>query len=86
MYDLDAAGLAASAGLDLRLDDHGSAEFRGCRLCLFGRIRDDARKYRHSVLFEKVTGLVLKKIHAASSNRALAYLEMCWWVSISTSR
>ena len=57
--DLDAAGLAAAAGLDLRLDDDDAADLLGCGPRLLRRVRDDAGEHRHLVLLEKVTCLVL---------------------------
>ncbi len=58
--DLDAAGLAAAAGLDLRLDDDDAAELLGRRPHLLRRVRDDAGEHRHLVLLEEVTCLVLE--------------------------
>ena len=58
--DLDAAGLAATADLDLRLDDDGAAELLGCRSYFFWGVGDDAGKYRHRIGLKKVPGLVLE--------------------------
>ena len=63
--DLDAAGLAAAAGLDLGLDDDDAADLLGCCPHLFGGVRDDAGEHRHLVLLEKVSCLVLVQIHSA---------------------
>ncbi len=61
--DLDAAGLAATARLDLRLDDGHAAELLGCRAHLRGRLGDDAGEHGNTVLLEHLTGLVLVQIH-----------------------
>ena len=71
--DLDAAGLAAAAGLDLRLDDDDAADLLGCGPRLLRRVRDDAGEHRHLVLLEKVSCLVLVQIHSA----VLRWGE--WW-------
>src|SRR6478752_3969166 len=65
--DLDAAGLAATSGLDLRLDD-GDAARRladplGGGTRLLGRRRGGACEHGDSVLLEHVAGLVLEEIH-----------------------
>src|SRR6478609_2983433 len=66
---LDAAGLAAPAGLHLRLDD-GDPAARGTdpvggRTGLLGRRRDSPCEHGDTVLLEHVTGLVLEEIHEA---------------------
>jgi len=65
--DLDATGLAASADLDLSLDDNhaatAGADFH-CRCAgFFNGLGDDASQYRHAVRFEHVACLVLEQIH-----------------------
>ena len=62
--DLDAAGLAAAADLDLRLDDGDAADLLGDRLGLVRRRRDLAEAHRHAVVLEQLLGLVLEQIHA----------------------
>ena len=64
--DLDAAGLAAAADLDLGLDDGDAADLLGGRLGLVGRRRDLAQRDRHAVLLEELLGLVLEQIHEPS--------------------
>ena len=59
---LDAARLAAAAGLDLRLDDDG-AELLGRRTRLGGRLGDDAGRDRYAVLGEELLRLVLHQVH-----------------------
>ena len=65
--DLDAAALAASAGVDLRLDDDGGvacAEERlGGRVGLFERGGHLARRDRDAVLAQDVFRLVLVNLH-----------------------
>ena len=58
--DLDAAGLAATARLDLRLDDDRAAELLGCRSYFFWGVGDDAGQYRHRIGLKKVPGLILE--------------------------
>lgn len=65
LRDLDAAGLAATAGLDLRLDDGHAADALGGRTGLLRSVGDDARQHGNTVLLEEIPGLVLVKIHAA---------------------
>ena len=60
--ELDPAGLAAAAGLDLRLDDH-DAELLGGRPGLGGGVGDDAEGDRDIVLGEELLRLVLHQIH-----------------------
>jgi hypothetical protein len=64
LRDLDAAGLAAAAGLHLRLDDGDATELLGCRAHLRRGLGDDAGEHGNTVLFEQITGLVLVQIHA----------------------
>ena len=68
--DLDAAGLAAAAGLHLGLDDDdGSAELGRGALRLLGGGRGDAAEHGDPVRLEHVPGLVLVQIHSASWSR-----------------
>ena len=60
--ELDAAGLAASAGLDLRLDHH-DAELLGGGSGLGRGVGDDAESDRDIVLGEELLRLVLHQIH-----------------------
>jgi hypothetical protein len=62
LRELDAAGLAAAARLDLRLDDD-DAELLGGRTGLFRRGRDDARRDRDVVLGEELLRLEFHQIH-----------------------
>src|SRR4051812_2391532 len=63
--ELDAAGLASAAGLDLGLDDHPSAlALGGCGGVL--RLLDDgADSDRHAVLGEELLRLVLHQVHGS---------------------
>ena len=61
--DLDAACLAASAGLDLRLDDRQTTDCGGGRTGFFRGVGDDSLKHGNAVLLEHVTRLILVKIH-----------------------
>ncbi len=68
LRDLDAAALAASAGVDLRLDDpHRAAERlrRGDRLV--DAERRDAARRRHAELAENFLALILVDLHLVSS-------------------
>ena len=65
LRDLDAAGLAAAAGLDLGLDDDHAADLLGRGPRLFGRVRDEAGEHRNLVLLEEVACLVFVQIHSA---------------------
>ncbi|VXB31501.1 Predicted hydrolase or acyltransferase (Modular protein) (fragment) [Curtobacterium sp. 8I-2] len=64
LRDLDAAGLAATADLHLRLDDHDAADLLGRRLRLLGGVGDDPLQHGDAVGLEEVPGLILEKIHA----------------------
>ena len=61
--ELDAAGLAAAADLDLRLDDDGRGDLARDRLRLLGRLGDATGEHGHAVRGEQVTRLVLEQIH-----------------------
>ncbi len=76
--ELDAAGLAAAAGLDLGLDDHQLATrveegLRGAARLLGGR-GHGAVEHGDAVLAKQVPGLVLVEIHAADP------LGACGWL------
>ena len=60
--ELDAAGLAAAAGLDLRLDDD-DAELLGGGPGLGRGVGDDAESDRDIVLGEELLRLILHQIH-----------------------
>ena len=66
---LDAAGLAAAAGLDLRLDDDLAAALRqqplGRRAGLLRGLGDGAAQHGHAVLLEQVARLVLEEVHGS---------------------
>ena len=62
--DLDAAGLAAPAGVDLRLDHPGrAAELLGAVRRLLRAVDDPAARDRHAVAGEQLLGLVLVDVH-----------------------
>ena len=61
--ELDAAGLAATADLHLRLDDDGVAHALGDRDGLVDRVRDAARRHRDAEAREVLLALVLKEVH-----------------------
>ena len=70
--DLDAAAFAATAGVDLRLDDDdrvlvSSMSFLRCGLGLGDRERRIALGDRNAVARENLLGLVLVDFHRASS-------------------
>ncbi len=64
---LDAAALAASAGVDLRLDYHAGRTARKEPLCdlnsFVERVRDFALRHGHAVFPQDVLGLVLVYFH-----------------------
>ena len=62
--DADAAGLAAAAGLDLRLDDHRQAELAGRRPRLRRRRTPARRQDRQPGLREQLLALMLEQVHA----------------------
>ena len=63
--DLDAAGLAAAAGVDLRLHhpDRAAELLRGLHR-LFDAERGDALRHRHAEIPQHRLGLVLVDVHA----------------------
>ena len=62
--DLDAAALAAAAGVDLRLDDrHRTAEPLGDLDGLLRREGDLAARHRHAELREDGLGLIFVNLH-----------------------
>ena len=62
--DLDAAGLAAGAGVDLRLDDPlAAADLGGAIGGLLGAVGEAAARDRHAELREKLLGLILVNVH-----------------------
>ena len=63
LRDLDAAALAASAGVDLRLHHHAAADILGRRLGLVRRERHFAARHRNVVLAQDGLGLILVNFH-----------------------
>ena len=62
--ELDAAGLAAAAGMNLRLDDrNGSAEPLGDVVNFFGRERHFPAGNRHAVFGKDSFSLILVNLH-----------------------
>src|SRR5690606_2061176 len=62
--ELDAAALAAAAGVDLRLDHPGrAAERTRRRLGLLGRVRHLAREHADAEVLEQRLGLVFVNVH-----------------------
>ena len=68
LRQLDAAGLAAAAGLDLRLD-HAEAELLGGGAGLLGRGDHDAEGGGDAVLGEQFLCLVLHQVHVPHPSR-----------------
>ncbi len=66
----DAAGLAAAAGLDLRLDDHGQPEPLGRAASLLRRRRHERRQHRQPGRGEQVLALVFEQVHRGQSTRS----------------
>src|SRR5690606_14221062 len=66
-HDLDAAGLAASTGMDLRLDDvDGTTELLRGGDRLIGRERGNAARHRHAILRKHGLGLIFMDVHGRS--------------------
>ena len=61
--DLDAAGLAAAADQDLRLDDAGIAELVGGGDRLLDRGGGRALGHRHAVAREQLLALIFEEVH-----------------------
>ena len=72
LRDLDAAGLAAAADLDLRLDDDDPADALGRGPRLLRRRGDLAGEHGHAVLLEHVSRLVLVQIHVCLTSSCSA--------------
>ena len=65
-HHLDAAGLAATARMDLRLDDeHRRAEIVRGLDCLFDRKSGDPARHRHAEFSQHRLGLVFVDVHAS---------------------
>ncbi len=62
---LDAAGLAPPADLDLRLDDDRVASFVGLCDGVVDRVGDAPRRYRDAVVGEVLLALVFEQVHNA---------------------
>ena len=66
LRELDAAAFAASAGMNLRLDDdRAAAEPSGDLTGFVRRERDLAARHGHAVLFEERFGLIFVNFHGA---------------------
>ena len=63
MHQLDAAGLAAPAGIDLRLDDTAPPHHLRRPLDLIGSETDPTARHRDLVTAEELLGLVFVNIH-----------------------
>ena len=63
LRDLDAAALAAAAGVDLRLHHHAAADLLRRRLRFFDRERHLAARHRNVVLGQDGLGLILVNFH-----------------------
>ena len=61
--ELDAAGLAATTGLHLRLDDHPAAVLLRGGSRVLRLLHDGAEVHRHVVLGEELLRLVLHQVH-----------------------
>ena len=66
LADLDAASLAAAAGVHLGLDDPGRLELAGGLDGLLGSEGEEALRNRDAVFGEKALGLVLMYVHDCS--------------------
>jgi hypothetical protein len=66
--ELDAAALAAAAGVDLRLDDDAAAELLRGLPCFVGIVDDDSARRRHSVAAKNLFCLILVNLHRAASS------------------
>ena len=64
--NLDAAGLAPSSGVYLRLDDGLAAKFGGYPGGLVGRVGDPAFGYGDSIPGKDVLGLIFVNLHVGS--------------------
>ena len=73
--DLDAAGLAAATGLDLRLDHDATAELGRDGASLLGSRGYLAGRDRHAMCGEEFLRLVFEEIHAPSSCRLIMGLS-----------
>ena len=67
LRDLDAAGLAAAAGLDLGLDDDDATDLLRGRASVLGGLDGLAECAGHSVLGEELLRLVLHQVHCSPS-------------------
>ena len=63
--ELDAAGLAAAADLDLGLDHDGEAELLGSLARLLRRGRMATLRHGHAVLGEELLALVFEQVHVS---------------------
>ncbi len=64
-HDLDAARLAAAAGMDLRLDDPDRAAQLGCHLLsLLGGIGDAAARHGHAEPLQESLCLIFMDVHS----------------------
>ena len=75
LADLDAAGLAAGARVDLRFHDDGAAEFAGAIGRLLRAVGEAAARDRHAELREKLLGLVLMNVHVLDSLGLFLYVS-----------
>jgi hypothetical protein len=64
--ELDAAALAAAAGVDLGLDDDLAAELLGRSPCRAGLGDDDASRHRNAVLSQHLFALIFVDFHSSS--------------------
>ena len=71
LHHLDAAALAAAAGMDLGLDDiDGAAELLGGGYRLVGRESRDPATGRHAELAQQLLGLIFVDVHWRASLNA----------------
>jgi hypothetical protein len=75
---LDAAALAAAAGVDLGLHYHPAAELFGRRPCRLGLGDDDAARHRDPVAGQHLFALIFVDLHVSSLGCASTRVQTGW--------